>query len=167
MSMKDPTEDRPGQARERLEREADRVRARLTSEIDELKARGQQVVDGFGRMSERVELAKDTVRKHPGIAIGVAAGAAVALGVVLYLRGRRARRAERRDAILGLAARLLGPAYVVEPTEERPGVIKKGLKQAGRALVTVAGRELGRRALLAISGPEQPLHERTTEPGPA
>src|SRR4051812_27291861 len=166
MTMKDPMEDRPGQARERLEREADRVRARLTSEIDELKARGQQVADGFGRVSERVELAKDTVRKHPGIAIGIAAGAAVALGVILVVRGRRARRAQRRDAILGLAARLLGPAYVVEPAEEHPGVIKKGIKQAGRALVTMAGRELGRRALLAISAPE-PLHERTTEPGPA
>lgn len=167
MTMKEPANERPEQARERLEREADRVRARLASEIDELKARGQQVADGFGRVSERVELAKETVRKHPGIVIGIAAGAAVALGVVLIVRGRRARRAQRRDAILGLAARLLGPAYVVEPAQERPGVIKKGIKQAGRALVTAAGRELGRRALLAISGPEQPLHERTTEPGPA
>lgn len=159
--MKEPAEDRPGQARERLEAEAERVRARLASDIDELKARGRQVTEPFERLAEGVEDVKATVRRHPGIALGIAAGAAVAFGVVLYLRRRREQRAQRRDAILGIAARVLGPAYVVEPAPQHPGVIKDGVRRAGRALIAAAGREVGRRALLAISTPA------TEERGPA
>jgi ElaB/YqjD/DUF883 family membrane-anchored ribosome-binding protein len=158
--------DRPEQARQRLEQEAERVRARLASDIDELKTRGRQVAEPFERAAQGVEQVKETLRRHPGIAVGIAAGAAVALGIVFFVRRGRARRAQRRDAILGIAAKLLGPAYVVEPAQEHPGVIKRGVKQAGSALLTLAGKELGRRALLAISTPEL-AHERAPTRGPA
>lgn len=149
--MNASTEPSPEKERERLEEQADRVRSRLFGELDELKARGRGV-------AERVEALTATVRRHPGILVGIAAGAAVAFGVVLFARRARHRREQRRDAILGLAARLLGPAYVVEPAERRHGVVKDSVKKAGGALVAAAGRELGRRALLALSTPAEGQH---------
>jgi ElaB/YqjD/DUF883 family membrane-anchored ribosome-binding protein len=145
--MKEPTEPSPQAARERLEQQADRARSRLFHELDELKARGQSVAD-------RVEGLKSTVRRHPGVLVGVAAGTVIALGVVLFARRARRRKELRRDAILGVAARLLGPAYVVEPVDQRHGVVRDSVKKAGSVLVAAVGRELGRRALLALSSPE-------------
>jgi hypothetical protein len=135
--------DPPAKKRERLERDADEVRSRLVGDLDELKARGRSV-------GERFKGIEETLRRHPVIGVAAGAVALVAFGSLLYARRRRNRRARQRDAILSLAARVLGPAYVVEPAAQRPSAIKSSLKQAGSALVGAAGRELGRRALLAV-----------------
>jgi ElaB/YqjD/DUF883 family membrane-anchored ribosome-binding protein len=144
--MKDPAVENPGNARERLEEQANRVRSRLIDDLGELKARGRSV-------AERVEALEATVRRHPGVLVGVAAAAAIALGAVLYLRRGRRRRELRRDALFRLAGRLLGPSYVVEPVEPRHSMLGESLKKAGSAFVAAAGRELGRRALQAITTP--------------
>jgi hypothetical protein len=143
--MNSPIKEGPEPSREELEGEAERVRERLTSDIDELKRRGRRLADG-------AKVVRAKVQEHPGIAIGVALGALVALGFGLRARHARRRRAERREALLGLAARLLGPAYVVKPPEPRPSAVKNALAQAGRELAMSAGREVGRRALLAVAG---------------
>ncbi len=143
------TSGTPGAERDELEEEAARVRERLTSDIDELKRRGRRVADGVGKL-------RDEVVRHPGIAIGIAAGALVAFGLVLRARSARRRRAERRDALLGIAARLLGPAYVVKAPEPRPSAVRNALVQGGRELVVAAGRELGRRLLLSVGGELEP-----------
>jgi len=141
--MNDPSQDEPSEVREHLEQDADRVRSRLLDNLDELKARGRRVKD---RM-HRVEV---TVRKHPGIWVGVGAAALVGFGVWLYASRGRRRREQRRDAILGFASKVLGPAYVVEPAAEQPSALKQSLKRAGGALVAAAGREVGRRVLEAV-----------------
>lgn len=143
--MNSPAEKAPEVTREELEDEAERVRARLASDIDELKRRGRRVVDGANAVRAHVE-------RHPAIAVGVALGALVALGFVW--RGRRSRRlrAERREALLGLAARLLGPGYALKPPEPKPSPMKNALAQAARELAVSAGREVGRRALIAVAG---------------
>jgi len=131
-------------SREDTEQEAERVRSRLMDNLDELKARGQSV-------GERAKNLEATLRRHPGLVVGVGAVSLVGLGLFLYARRARHLRDQRRDAILALAARLLGPAYVVERKEERPGMVGNTLKKASGALVAAAGRELGRRALLAVA----------------
>jgi len=133
----------PDATREELEDEAERVRERLTSDIDELKRRGRKVADGARALRAKVQ-------EHPAIAIGVALGAIVAFGFVLRARQGRRQRAERRELLLGLASRLLGPGYVVKPPEPRAGAVKNALAQAARELAVAAGREVGRRALLAV-----------------
>lgn len=143
--MNSRIEGAPEPSREELEGEADRVRERLASDIDELKRRGRRVADG-------AKAVRDQAQRHPVVAIGIALGAVVAFGFVLRARHARKRRAERREALLGLAARLLGPAYVVKPPEPRPSAVKNALAQAGRELAVAAGREFGRRALLAVAG---------------
>jgi hypothetical protein len=144
--VKEPAQSDPGEACERLEERADRVRSRLFSDLDELKARGQRVTD-------RVEALKTSARRHPGVLAGVAFAAAATVGLVLYARRARRRREMRRDAILGFAARLLGPAYVVEPAERRRGMLGESVKKAGGALVAAVGREFGRRALVLLTTP--------------
>jgi hypothetical protein len=143
--MNSPIKEGPDPSREELEDEAARVRERLTSDIDELKRRGRAVADGARALRLKV-------REHPIIAAGVALGAVVALGFALRARRVRRRRAERRELLLGLSARLLGPAYVVKPPEPKPSAVKNALGQAGRELAVAAGREFGRRALLAVAG---------------
>jgi hypothetical protein len=150
--MKDPAVENPGKVRERLEEQANRVRSKLIDDLGELKARGRSV-------AERLDTIEQTVRRHPGLLVGVAAVAAVAFGAVLYAGSRRRRRELRRDAILGVAARLLGPAYVVEPVEQRRSVLGESVKKAGSAFVAAAGRELGRRALHAITASATELQE--------
>ena len=159
--MNDPSHDEPSEAREHLEQNADRVRSRLLGNLEELKARGRRVK---GRM-QNVEL---TIRKHPGIWVGAGAAALVALGVWLYARQGRRRREQRRDAILGFASKVLGPAYVVEPAAGPPSALKQSLKKASGALVAAAGRELGRRALEAVKmRAMEPEQEQTEGRAPA
>jgi ElaB/YqjD/DUF883 family membrane-anchored ribosome-binding protein len=142
--MTEAAEKDPGKARERLEERAERVRARLIDDVDELNARAEHV-------AERLEAIKATVKEHPVVVAGVATGAVIALGFVLSARRKRHRRELRRDALLGAAARLLGPTYVVEPPERRSGVISDSLKQAGVALLGALGRELGRQVLTTLA----------------
>lgn len=142
--MTESTEKDPGKQRERLEERAGRVRAKLIDDVDELNARAEGV-------AERLEAIKATVKNHPVAVAGVATGALVALGLVLSARRKRHRRELRRDALLGAAARLLGPTYVVEPPERRSGMISDSMKQAGVALLGAIGRELGRRALTTLA----------------
>lgn len=142
--MTESTEKDPGKQRERLEERAGRVRAKLLDDVDELNARAEGV-------AERLEAIKATVKNHPVAVAGVATGALVALGLVLSARRKRHRRELRRDALLGAAARLLGPTYVVEPPERRSGMISDSMKQAGVALLGAIGRELGRRALTTLA----------------
>jgi hypothetical protein len=134
--MNDYAKDQPTPTRERLEQDAERVRSRLVGDLDELKARGRSV--------------ETTLRRHPVIVIGAGVAALVACGFLLYGRRARHRRERQRDAILAIAARVLGPAYVVEPAAAQHSAIRSSLKKAGRALVAAAGREVGRRALLAV-----------------
>lgn len=141
--MNDPSPEEPTEARENLEQDADRVRSRLLGNLEELKARGR-------RVKGRMQSVEATVRKHPGIWVGAGAAALVLFGVWLYARQGRRRREQRRDAILGFASKVLGPAYVVEPASEQPSALKQSLKRAGGALVAAAGRELGRRALESV-----------------
>lgn len=141
--MNDPSHEEPSEAREHLEQDADRVRARLLDNLEELKARGR-------RVKGRMQSVEATVRQHPGIWVGAGAAALVVFGVWLYARQGRRRREQRRDAILGFASKVLGPAYVVEPASEQPSALKQSLKRASGALVAAAGRELGRRALEAV-----------------
>ena len=140
-------EDQPGRTRERLEHEADAVRSRLLDDLDELKGRGRAATDFVASLKRKAV-------SHPGAVVGIGLGAVVALGFVWYARRARRRREQRRDAILGLAARLLGPAYVVQSANHRSSFLKNTLKRGAIALVGAAGRELGRRALLAASTPE-------------
>jgi ElaB/YqjD/DUF883 family membrane-anchored ribosome-binding protein len=142
--MTESTEKDPGKERERLEERAGRVRARLFDDVDELNARAEAV-------SERVEAIKTTVKEHPVIVAGVATAAVVLVGLIFSARRKRHRRELRRDALLGAAARLLGPTYVVEPPERRSGMISDSMKQAGVALLGAVGRELGRRALTTLA----------------
>jgi hypothetical protein len=146
--MKLPSQEAPDASREELENEAERVRERLTSDIDELKRRGRRVADGAKAVRAKVEA-------HPGIALGVALGAVVALGFIWRARRARRRRAERRELLLGLAGRILGPGYV-RPPEPKPSPVKNALSQAARELAVAAGREVGRRALLAVAGTAEP-----------
>jgi len=143
--VKPQAEEANGPGRAELEDAAERVRARLTSDIDELKRRGRRLADGASALEAQL-------KRHPGVAIGVAVGAVVALGLVLRARRARRRREERRDALIGLAARLLGPAYVVKTPEPKPGPVRNALAQAARELAVAAGREVGRRALAAVTG---------------
>jgi hypothetical protein len=103
------------------------------------------------RVSDWARDARATLERHPGILLVAGAGAAVAFGVLLYVRIKGQRRARQRAALLDLATRLLGPAYVAEHPAPRRSVFKDTLKEASGALATAAGRELGRRALRAVA----------------
>lgn len=152
--MSQPVQGRAEPSREELEEQAEQVRERLASDIDELKRRGRRVV-------ESVSSVRTKVKEHPGIAIGVAAGTLVVLGLVWRARRARHRRDLRREVLLGIAARLLGPAYVVKAPEAKPSPVKNAFAQASKELVLSAGREIGRRALLAMTDGmvEQPAEE--------
>lgn len=120
-------------------------RARANGRVRELEA-------GRERASAWFQKARATVERHPGILVGAGAAAAVMAGVLFYMRAVRRRKQRGREALFELAGRLLGPAYVgVEQPEPRRSVIKDTLKTASGALVTAAGRELGRRALRAVA----------------
>jgi hypothetical protein len=100
---------------------------------------------------EQLDGLESALRKHPRVVLGVGAVAVVGAGFLVYALRARRRREQRHEAILGLAARLLGtPA--AEPAPRR-GVVKESVKKAGGAFVTAAGRELGRRVLLAVLHP--------------
>jgi hypothetical protein len=137
--------DSPNERAQDPSERAKERRARANGRAGELEA-------GRRRASEWVQNARATVERHPGILVGAGAAAAVMFGVLLYMRAVRHRKQRGREALLELASRLLGPAYVgVEPPEPRRSVIKDTLKTAGGALATAAGRELGRRALRAVA----------------
>ncbi|HWP05556.1 MAG TPA: hypothetical protein VNN72_07435 [Polyangiaceae bacterium] len=140
--------DSPGERAPRAKAPFDRDkehRPRANGRLDQLEA---------GRRSAKdwVRDARATLERHPGILVGAGAAAAVAFGVLVYVRAVRHRKQRQREALVAIATRLLGPAYVVEPPPPpRPSVIKDTLKHAGGALATAVGRELGRRALRAVA----------------
>jgi hypothetical protein len=102
---------------------------------------------------EQLEGLESALRKHPRVLLGVGAVAVVGVGCLLYARHVRRRREKREEAILGFAARLLGAPPSVERTPQRASVIKDSVRNAGGAFLSAAGRELGRRVLLAVTQP--------------
>jgi len=137
-------DERPAPARKSPDQNADARRPRRTDD------RGQPTATE-GPVAEWVRNARTTVEHHPGLLLAGGAGAVVLFGVLLYVRRVQRRRERGRDAIVGLALRLLGPGYESEPVAPRPSVLKDSLKQMGGALAESAGRELGRRALHAMT----------------
>jgi len=133
--MNDHAKDQPTPTRERFEQAAERQRSRVVADLDELNARRRSL---------------EATLRHPALLIGAGVAAVVACGFLLYARRARHQRERQRDAILGIAARLLGPAYVVEPAAARHAALTSSLKKVGSAVVAAAGRELGRRAVVAV-----------------
>jgi hypothetical protein len=154
LTMTTPDE-RPA-ARKSSEQKADPGRRRRMNDTGD----GGENPTTERRVVEWARNARATVERHPGILLAGGAGAVVLFGVLLYARRSRRRREQGRDALIGLALRLLGPGYASEPAAPRPSVIKDSLKQASTALAASAGRELGRRALLAMTANNSEREER-------
>lgn len=138
-------DERPSPARKSPDQNADPGRRpRRTGDLGERPTTE-------GRVADWVRNARTTVEHHPGLLLAGGAGAVVLLGVLLYVRRVQRRRERGRDAIVGIALRLLAPGYESEPVAPRPSVLKDSLKQVSGALAASAGRELGRRALRAMT----------------
>jgi hypothetical protein len=132
------------ETRETLEREADAVRARLESRIDAIKDRGRHA-------THALEVVKEQVKRHAPVLIAVGAAALVLTAVLALRRRALARQRERRDLILNFAGGLLRPGFNLRPPEPKPSLIKTGLKNVGKQLLTTAAHEVGRRALAELS----------------
>jgi len=140
---------------EELSRKSEAVRERLLSHIDALKDRGEEVADVAKAIQRQA-------KRHAPVLIGAGAIALVTFGVVALRSRERRRRRARQDAVLYAAARLLGPSFEVRRTE-RESLIGNGLRRAGKQLLALASRELGRRVLAelrlsATDAPEEDEH---------
>ena len=91
--------------------------------------------------------ALEAAKRHAPALIG--AGAAVSvLALVVALRHRaRTRRRERLLTVLQIGGSLLRPGFTVRPPEPPPSVLKTTFTNVGKDLLSLALRELGRRAL--------------------
>lgn len=137
--MNGSSEESPTETRERLEARANVVRSRLVSRLDALS-------DQRDRVSDVLSTVKEQAARHRGLLIGISAGALLLVGFVAYRRRVRARH-DPRYVVAQLVARVLGPAYVVEAAEQKPGLVGRTLKKALMAAAVSAANQFGKQAL--------------------